>query len=342
MKTVLVRGAHVVTVDDQDTVERVDLRIEDGVIAMMGPGLSERGVDVVVRAEGLVAVPGFVQAHIHLCQTLFRCQADDMELLGWLQNRIWPMEAALTAGDLRAGARLGLAELLLGGTTAILDMGTVHHSDVLFEEAARLGMRYTGGKTIMDSGQGFPPALKETPGAAIAESVRLCERWHGRENGRLRYAFAPRFVLSCSEGVLRACVTEARARGAVLHTHAAENPEEVQLVRSRFGEGNIEYLHRLGFTGRDVLLAHGVWLSAQEQRILRETRTCIVHCPSSNLKLASGIARVEELLAADIPLALGADGAPCNNTLDGFMEMRLAALLHKVRGGPAAVPAATA
>lgn len=336
---VIVQGAHVVTVDAEFRTGRWDLRIEDGYIVEIADKLSTRGATSVVKAKGLIAMPGLVQAHIHLCQTLFRSQADDMELLDWLRERIWPFEGALEAEDMRATARLGLSELLLGGTTSILDMGTVRHSDVLFEEAERMGIRYAGGKTLMDQGQGYPQGLRETTEEAVGESIRLCERWHNTAGGRLRYAFSPRFVLSCTETAVRACVREARARGALLHTHASENTEEVNIVRERTGMGNVEYLHHLGFTGPDVMLAHGVWLSSEERRILRETQTRVVHCPSANLKLASGIARVAELLDEGVCLALGADGAACNNNLDGFMEMRLAALLHKVRGGPTAVPA---
>ncbi len=336
----LVRGGRVITLDPKSRVGELDILIEGGRISAMGSQLD--GADTVLDADGLVVMPGLVQGHIHLCQTLFRGRADDLELLTWLRERIWPLEGALEAEDLRAAARLGLAELLLGGTTSILDMGTVRHSDVLFEEAERMGMRYTGGKTIMDQGQGFPAGLRETTDEAIRESVRLCERWHGEAGGRLRYAFSPRFVLSCSEQAMRACVKEARARKALMHTHASENGEEVAIVRERTGMGNVEYLHSLGFSGPDVILAHGVWLSAEDKKVLRSTHTRITHCPSANLKLASGIAKLAELMEEGIELALGADGAACNNNLDGFMELRLAALLHKVRGGPTAVPAEAA
>ena len=128
-----------------------------------------------------------------------------------------------------------------------------------------------------------------------------------------------------------------RARGALLHTHAAESSEEVALIRERTGMGNVEYLHSVGFVGKDVVLAHGIWLSAAERQILRQSETRIAHCPSANLKLASGIARVPDLLADGLLVALGSDGAACNDNLDGFHEMRLAALLHKARGGPGAI-----
>ena len=340
--SLLLRGAEVITMDDAERVETMDIRIDGGIITALGRDLSPQGVDEVIAAHGRVAMPGLVQAHVHFCQTLFRGHADELSLLDWLHTRIWPFEGALRPDELYASARLSIAELLLGGTTTVLDMGTVHHTDELFAAASQMGIRYIGGKTIMDQGQGHPAGLRETTTEALTESIRLCERWHGAAGGRLRYAFAPRFVLSCSEEALRSCVDEARRRGALLHTHAAETLEEVDLVRERTGTGAVTHLHNLGFSGRDTLLAHGVWLSAQERAILRETGTRIVHCPSANLKLASGIARVAELLAGGIHVALGADGAPCNNNLDGFVEMRLAALLHKTRGGPAAVGPAAA
>ncbi len=341
-RDLIIRGGRVITVDDGDRVVRADLRVRDGRIDAIEEKIPARGAARVLEARGLVVMPGLVQAHTHTCQTLFRGQPEGMDLLGWLRERIWPLEGALHAADVRAAGRLGMVELLLGGTTSILDMGVVRHGDVLFEEAKKVGLRYTGGKTIMDQGQGFPAALRETTDEAIAESVRLCERWHGSARGRLRYAFSPRFALSASDQAHLRCVEEARARGALLHTHAAESSEEVALVRERTGAGNVEYLHRVGFTGRDVLLAHGIWLSAAERRILVDTQTRIVHCPSANLKLASGIARVPELLHDGILVALGSDGAACNDNLDGFREMRLAALLHKARGGPGAISSKTA
>ncbi len=339
---VLIKGADVITMDDVGRVGQFDIRIEGRRITAIAPRVKSRLGDRVIKAKGLVAMPGLVQAHVHTCQSLMRGQADNMELLTWLQSRIWPLEGAMRETDVRDAARLGIAELLLGGTTSILDMGTVRHTDAIFTAAKRLGIRFTGGKTIMDRGQGLPAGLRETTEEAIQNSVALCDAWHGRSHGRLRYAFSPRFALSSSEEAMRACVSEARQRGALLHTHAAENSEEVQLVRGRTGMGNIEYLHSIGFTGHDVLLAHCVWVSLEERKIMRETGTRVVHCPSANLKLGSGIARIAEYIAEGIEVAIGADGAACNDRLDGFEELRLLALLHKVRSGPTALPAQTA
>ncbi len=335
----LIANGTVVTMNAaRDVLRGTDILVRDGRIDRIGPHLAigahaRRTID----ATGKLVLPGFIQAHIHLCQALFRNQADGLELLDWLRERIWPLEAAHDPKSIRASARLGIAELLLGGTTAIQDMGTVHDTDVIFEVAQETGVRLTGGKAMMDAGQGVPARLRESAEASLSESTRLCKRWHGTLDGRLRYAYAPRFALSCSEGLLRETAKEARHQKARLHTHASENAHETQTVREKTGHDNVEYLHRVGISGPDVSVAHGIWLAAREPRLLAESGTHVVHCPSANLKLASGIAKVPELLQAGVSMAIGADGAACNNTLDVFQEMRLAALLQMTRLGPRAI-----
>lgn len=339
-RELIVRGGTIVTMDPLWSLPAGDVHVVDGRIAQVGGQVVPRGRDYdVLDAEGCAVLPGLVQTHVHTCQTLARGRADDLSLLDWLTRVVWPYEAALEREDVAAAARLAAVELLLGGTTAIQDMGTVRHTDAIFEVARDAGLRATIGKAMMDDGEGVPPGLREETEASLAESVRLCEAWHGAEDGRLRYAFCPRFVLSCSEGLLRETVVEARRLGARVHTHASENRDELEVVRRTRGKDNVEYLHALGMSGPDVGLAHCVWLSEEEREILARTGTHLLHCPSSNLKLASGVAEVPELLARGVSVSLGADGAPCNNNLDMFVEMRLAALIHKPRLGPRTLPA---
>lgn len=315
---------------------RADLLVEGGrIAALLPPGQPPPPDAELVDVSGRWILPGLVQIHIHLVQTLFRGLADDLALLDWLRTRIWPLERAHDADSVYWSARLGLTELLLGGTTAILDMGTVGHTDEVFRAAEEVGMRAFIGKAQMDLDN--EAGLGESTEDSLRDAVRLRDRWHGQ--GRLRYAFAPRFVPSCSERLLRATVAAAREAGCLLHTHASENTDEVALVRRLTGMDNVRYLDRLGFTGRDVVLAHCIHLTPEEERILAETGTVIAHCPSSNLKLASGVARVPELLAAGVRCGIGADGAPCNNRLDAWTELRTASLMQKVRLGAAAMPA---
>ncbi|SEL52774.1 Cytosine/adenosine deaminase [Stigmatella aurantiaca] len=325
---------------EREVLVGADVFIQDGRIARIGRGLKVAGgARRTLDVTGQVVMPGLIHGHIHACQTLFRNHADGMELLDWLRERIWPFEAAHDADSMRASADLTFAELIQSGATAALDMGSVRHYDAVFESARDCGFRLTGGKAMMDAGQGLPAGLRETTKASLAESVALLERWHGTHGDRLRYAFAPRFVLSCSEPLLKQVAHLAREKGVRVHTHASENATECDVVRQRVGQDNVAYFHSLGLTGPHVTLAHCVWLTAEEQRLLRETGTVVCHCPSSNLKLASGIAKVPELMDAGVHVCLGADGAPCNNNLDLFVEMRLAALLHKPRVGPLGMPA---
>lgn len=344
MAELIFRGGTIVTVDDHHRVVDGDLAIRDGVIAAVGGTYTPQDRDyTIVDATGCVVMPGLIQAHVHTCQTLARGRADDRELLDWLHQVVWPYEGALTAEDLTAAAELAMAELLLGGTTAILDMATVHHTDAVFAAAERLGLRATIGKAMMDAPDpAIPAGLRETTAASLAESDALADRWHGAAGGRLRYAYAPRFVLSCTDELLREVGRRAAARELGIHTHASENRGEIAAVTARYGKRNLEALHELGLLGPRTGIAHCIHLDEREVELLAATGTHVLHCPSSNLKLASGIASIPELIARGVAVALGADGAPCNNNLDGFLELRLAALLHKPRVGPRAMPAAQA
>lgn len=341
MSEVVFRGGTILTIDPQHRVLAGDVASVDGVITHVGGAYTPVTRDYqIIDCTGCVVMPGLVQAHVHTCQTLARGRADDLELLDWLRNVIWPYEAALDEDAAAASAELACAELLLGGTTAILDMGTVHHTDAIFGAAQRSGIRATIGKAMMDAPDPqIPPGLRESTAASLDESAALIKRWHGRIGGRLRYAYAPRFVLSCTDELLREVGVQAKARGVRIHTHASENHGEVALVRQRFGKDNIIVLDDLGLLGDHICIAHCIHLSDAERALLARSGAHVCHCPSSNLKLASGIAAVPELIAAGVSVALGADGAPCNNNLDGFLELRLAALLHKHRVGPRALPA---
>jgi 5-methylthioadenosine/S-adenosylhomocysteine deaminase len=345
----LVAGGTLVTQNAQREIVRADLLVRNGRIAEIAPRIAPAGACQVLPAAGKVVIPGLVQSHVHLCQTLFRGLADDLGLIDWLRRRIWPLEGAHDEASLYASARLGITELLRGGTTCIQDMGTVHHTDQIFRALVESGLRAVAGKAMMDRQDGLPRGLRESPRggraateASLRESVRLCEQWSNAGGDRIRYAFAPRFALSCTSGLLAEVAQEARRLGARLHTHGAENREEVAAVRAESGAGNLEYLHRVGMTGPDVGIAHCIWLEPGEERLLADTGTHVLHCPSSNLKLGSGIARIPELLELGASVSVGADGAPCNNNLDAFLEMRLCALLQKPRLGPRAMPAQVA
>jgi len=335
----LLTGGTVVTMNrEREVLVEADVLVQDGRVAKVGRGLKPRGTRRVVDVTGKVVLPGFIHGHLHACQTLFRGRADGLELLDWLRERIWPFEASHDAASMRASADLTFAELIRSGSTAALDMGSVHHYDAVFESARDSGFRLVGGKAMMDAGANVPDGLRESTAESLAHSLQLLERWHDTHEGRLRYAFAPRFVLSCTPELMREVARLSREHNVRIHTHASENAKETDAVRQYSGgRDNVDFFHTLGVSGPHVTLAHCVWLSAEEQALVRDTRTVVCHCPGSNLKLGSGIAKVPEMLEAGITVALGADGAPCNNTLDMFYEMRLAAVLHNPRVGPLAM-----
>lgn len=338
MSTMLIKNGYLITMDAGRNRFYGDLYIENDRITQIGERI-ERPADKVIDASNMLVLPGFIQTHIHLCQSLFRGQADDQNLLDWLVT-ITTLESLHTAETLYAAACLGLAELIKSGTTAIIDMGTLHYQDSVFEAIARSGMRAQAGKAMMDLTENLPPALQETTEESINESTDLLHRWHEGENGRIRYGFAPRWQLWNTEGLLKEIKQEAdRNPGVGIHGHAAEIRDEVPLMLRQRGRRNLKYLENIGVVGPNVQMAHCIWLDEEEMQVLEETGTHVLHCPSCNAKLGSGIARVPEMLARGISVSLGADGAPSNNNLDMFIEMRMASLIHKVRLGAEAMPA---
>lgn len=331
MASLLITGGTVITMNPTRDVVSTDLLIENDRITRMEPGLGAQvKADEVLDATDRILIPGLIQSHMHTTQALFRGLADELELMDWLQRRIWPLEGAHSHESNAISARLAAAEGLRSGVTAFIDMGTAHHQDAIFETMRDVGMRGLFGKCMLDfGGTDVPATLMEETEACLRESERLMNRWHMSEGGRLRYAFAPRFVPSCTEKLLLATRDMARANGVRLHTHASENMGECTYVESLVHMRNLPYLHKIGYTGEDVILAHCIWLDETEIRILADTGTHAVHCPSSNVKLASGIARINDMLDAGCHVAMGLDGA--HNHMDALVELRLAAGLQKVR-----------
>jgi len=339
LPSTLIRNATIVTMNDRLDVLDGDVLVRDGLIAAVG-AVSDARVDRVVDAAGGYLLPGFIQTHIHLCQTLFRGSADDMPLLDWLKRRVWPMEAAHTPSTLRASVNLAAGELLLSGTTSVLTMETVHDTDVVFETLAPIGLRAWVGKCMMDAAPDAPPRLREAATRSIDESLAIRKRWDGQANGRLHAVFAPRFAVSCSRHLLEAVAAASEGEQSLVHTHASESRDEVEVVRAISGGlSNLEYLADTGLATPRLCTAHCVWVDDREQGLLADHDVKVMHCPGSNLKLGSGLAPVVEMRARGICVSLGADGAACNNRLDMFDEIRLAATLQAVRKGPGALTA---
>ncbi|HET9369086.1 MAG TPA: 5'-deoxyadenosine deaminase [Vicinamibacterales bacterium] len=330
----IIRSGTVVTMNDALDVVDADVRVTAGRISAIGRNLERERDEDVVEAAGALVLPGFVQTHLHLCQTLFRGLADDLALLDWLRTRVWPLEAAHDAETLAAAARLAAAELLLGGTTTVLTMETVHDTDAVFDAVAATGLRAIVGKCLMDVSGETPARLYQATRDAIDESLDLHRRWSGAADGRLGAALAPRFALSCTREMLEAVADVSAREGLLIHTHASEQRDEIALVRHLTGMDNLAYLASLGLASERLCAAHCVWLTDDEMAIAAERRVQVLHCPGSNLKLGSGIAPVVRMRERGIRVSLGADGAACNNALDMFREMRLAATLQAAQVSP--------
>jgi 5-methylthioadenosine/S-adenosylhomocysteine deaminase len=335
----LIRNATILTMNDALDVVTGDVWIEDGRIAGLGRAPAGWPATTTIDAAGGLVLPGFVQTHVHLCQTLFRGLADDLPLLAWLRTRVWPLEAAHDERTLHAAAQLAAAELLLGGTTTVLTMETVHGTNAVFEALVPTGLRAIVGKCLMNVRGDAPARLWQSTRDALDESLALDRQWSGSAGGRLRAALAPRFAISCSRDLLEATAAASDERGLLIHTHASEQRDEIDVVRAQTGLDNVAYLSSVGLATERLCAAHCVWVTEAEQRLLAERRVKVLHCPGSNLKLGSGIAPVPEMRARGITVSLGADGAACNNRLDMFEEMRLAAVLQAMRKAPGVLPA---
>src|SRR6266852_6851899 len=233
--SILIRNGTIVTMDHNSSIVRGDVLIRDGRIAEIGGEIDDTA-DEVVEANGCAVLPGFVQTHIHLCQTLFRGAADDLALIDWLKKRVWPMEAAHTPESIRASTRLGIAELIKGGTTCALTMETVRHTEEVLRVVDETGFRATVGKCMMDRGDDVPRELYEETHESVQESLRLIDKWHGRADGRIRCCFAPRFAVSCTRELLSEVSHLAKRLGVMIHTHASENKSECEIVERETGK----------------------------------------------------------------------------------------------------------
>jgi 5-methylthioadenosine/S-adenosylhomocysteine deaminase len=312
------------------TVRRGDVLVRDGAIAALGDcaaavaALPGGRADERFDARSGFVLPGFVQGHLHLCQTLFRGLAEQSDLLAWLRESIWPLENAHTEASIAASARLALVELLESGVTCINDMGTVRHTDAIGATLEESGIRAVFGKALMDRGEGVPRGMVESAKQALDGALALAKRFHGAAGGRLQVSLAPRFILSCSDGLWRDVSAASRERDLVIHTHLAESPRENREVAAAAGMTAARYFADRQVLDRRFVGAHGVWLEDDELSAMKRADAALVHCPGSNLKLGSGFANVRRWRAAGVRCGIGSDGAACDNRLDPFHEMSLA------------------
>ncbi|NLG84795.1 MAG: amidohydrolase [Firmicutes bacterium] len=311
-----------------------DVAVEDGIIAAVGSPPAGWTPDERIEAAGKIVMPGLVNAHTHAAMTLFRGYGDDLPLQEWLSQRIWPAEAKLTAEHVYWGSLLAIVEMLRSGTTTFADMY------FFMEEVAR-AVEEAGIRAVLARGLiGLDPAKTEKD---LAAGVEFARAYRGAAGGRITTMLGPHAPYTCPDGFLREVVAAAAEEDLALHIHVSETRRENEEMRARTGKTPVAHLAELGVFSRPVLLAHGVWLEEGDIAVLARHRVGVAHCPGSNLKLASGIAPISALHKAGVTVGLGTDGAASNNNLDLFREVRLAALIHKVREEDAtAIPAGLA
>ena len=326
--TTLIKDAAVVLPNGK--TQENDIVIEGNKITSIGKAPADLKADNVINAKGKLAVPGFVNAHTHASMTLLRSYADDMNLMDWLNNMIWPIEAKMRKKDIYAGAMLAAVEMIKTGTTTFADM----YGDM--EQVAQMTIE-SGLRGVLSRGIiGVAPNGEQ----AFKENKELFDNYHGSADGRITVMFGPHAPYTCPPDFLRRVAEAAKARKADVHIHLSETKGEVDDCLKNYGKTPMEIMEDTGIFDCGTLGAHCVWLSDKDIEIMAKHNVRVAHNPGSNMKLASGIAPVPQLLKAGVCVGLGTDGASSNNNLDMLEEIRLAALLHKVNTlDPLAVPA---
>ncbi len=336
MSTTLIENGAIVTVNNADQVLNPGyLLVEDDLIVALGAGeapAAARKADTIIDAELMAVMPGMINAHTHLFQSFIRGLADDKPLLEWLKTAIWPVAQALTEKEAYVAAMVGLIENLRGGATTVIDHQYIHtepgNDDAVCRAAEEVGIRFMLARGWAD--MDYHPALMETPDQIVAETIRLRQTWHGADKGRIRVEFGPLIPWGCSDDTMLRTDAVSQTWGAGTHIHVAETRTEIDMNMESRGNRHIEWLAELGLLAPGMQLVHSVWLSDEEIDLIADSGAVVVHCPVSNMYLASGVARVPEMREKGITVALASDGPGSNNSQDMMETLKVTALLHKV------------
>jgi 5-methylthioadenosine/S-adenosylhomocysteine deaminase len=336
-KSILFENVGVVTVDDDFSVhDRGWVFINNGIIEGVGAGDppvdAKRSANEVVDGTGHALMPGMTNGHTHLFQTFFRGLGDDKSLLDWLRDYIWPAAGNLTAHEAAIAARLGLIENIRTGVTSVIDHAYIHADPGIDEAqcqvADELGIRYLLARGWAD--RNYDPKLQETTDQILQRTNQLQHDWHGRDDARIRVANAPLIPWGCSDETMRATIHASQQWDGLLHVHCAETETEITMSTNERNMRHVAWLHSVGALTDKTQLAHCVCLDDDELELIAHSGASVVHCPVSNMYLASGVARVPEMLTMGIPVALASDGPGSNNRQDMFEAMKVAVLLQKV------------
>ncbi|WP_211744970.1 amidohydrolase [Paenibacillus sp. Marseille-Q4541] len=332
----LIKNGQFAVSDPEWRIVKGYMLVENDKIAYIGEELPE-GEEETTTFDGnhLLFIPGLINTHGHAAMSLLRGYGDDLALQIWLQEKMWPMEEKFTADDVYWGASLSVLEMIKGGTTAFLDM--YDQMNQVAKVVEQSGIRASLTRGVIGFGS------DELRASKLADATGFAKEWHGQANGRITTMLSPHSPYTCGPDFIEKFVQAAHDLDLPLHTHMSETKAEVEQNVNEYGLRPVTHLEKLGFFSRPSLVAHAVHLTDEEIEVLAKYNVAVAHNPGSNLKLASGVARVPELLKAGVVVSLATDGPASNNNLDMFEEMRLAALIHKgVTGDPTAVPATEA
>ncbi|RKD25754.1 N-ethylammeline chlorohydrolase [Ammoniphilus oxalaticus] len=332
MSTIMI-NATLVTVNEQDeTLLQGALGFEQGRITYVGPTPTDLSdYDEVIDGKGQIVMPGLVNTHGHAAMSLLRGYADDLPLQEWLETKMWPLEGQYTAEHVKWGTYLSLIEMLRTGTTSFVDM--YDHMDQVAEAVAESGLRASLCRGVI----GFPPEAQQ---AKLAEARSFAQNWHRQAEGRITTMMAPHSPYTCTPDYIRQIVAAAQELDLPMHIHMSETAREVEQNVKDYGLRPPAHLAELGVFDRPTLVAHAVHLNDEEIDLLASHNVHVSHNPISNLKLASGVARLPEMLEKGITVSLGTDSSASNNNLNLFEEIKMSALLHKgVEQNPVVVPA---
>jgi len=336
----IIRGDHIVSMDASGSVyENGAVAVDDGLILAVGPAdeiTAEYTATETLAGENRVVMPGLVNGHSHAAMTLLRGVADDLALMDWLTNYIFPAEVEFVDADfVRVGTELACWEMIRGGTTTFVDM--YYFPDTVAAVVDRCGMRALVSETVID--QRSPDA--ENAADSISKGIDFLERWKGK-NSRITPIFGPHANYTLNAEQLKAVRAAAIEHDVGVSIHMSESPFELQYSKDHFGKTSVEFFDSIGFFDGPTIAAHMVWPTDAEISILADRKVGVIHNPTSNMKIASGIAPIVKMLRAGVRVGLGTDGAASNNDLDMWEEMRLAAFLQKVDTmDPTVMPAST-
>lgn len=333
MAQILLKNGFVITMNgEREVYQKGDVLIENDLIKAVGK-VDETLVEAdaeIYDVSGKIVMPGFVNTHVHLSQQLGRGIADDVELLTWLRERIWPYESSFDYEDSLISSTACCVELIKSGVTTFLEAGG-QYVEAMAEAVEKTGLRAALTKSVMDEGEGLPAPWQRTMEEELTKQEELFHKYNNTADGRIKVWFGLRTIFNCSDELIKATKEMADKYNTGIHMHVAEIAGEIDYVKTKDGFGTVEHLNKLGVLGPNLLAVHTVWLNNRELDLFRLNDVKVSHNPGAAMKVVLGFASIPEMLEKGIPVSIGTDGAPSNNRMDMMRDIYLTAMIHKGR-----------